>query len=231
MLSRTIAALSVVMLLACERQQPLAQLQKQLNKFPEYSIALNDMKEEGNFIRHYYHQYKITVLKTVGSNDYQQVLSDWLTVTADFYRKHTGNLGMVLATKDGNNQAQPPGYNYVGNPQYGRWVENNNGTSFWEFYGKYALLSSMFGMMGRPVYHDDYRSYRHNRERGRSYYGRNGEFGSTGTETRKQHKNFYQRRQQRERLKRQAFGQRVRNRATRSHHSGFRRRSFGGFGK
>lgn len=227
----TILTLSIVVIVACEKRQPLAQLQDKLKQFPEYSIALNDMREEGNFFRHYYHQYQITVLKTAGGNDYQQVISDWLTVTADFYRKHRGNLGMVLATKDGDGQAQPPGYNYVGNPQYGRWVTGSNGTSFWEFYGKYALLSSMFGMMSRPIYRDDYRAYRDNRDRGRSYYGRRGEFGSTGSETRKQHKNFYQRRQQRERLKRQAFGQRVTNRATRSHHSGFRRRSFGGFGK
>lgn len=218
---------------ACEPRNPLASLQQKLERFPEYAIMLNDMRREGNFFSNYFHQYKIVVNSNKDAAAHEQLLSDWLPVSAAFYRQHANNLGMVLVAKtaggEKSNIPQPPGYQYLGNPQYGRWVERD-GTSFWEFYGKYALLSSVFGMLHHPIYYRDYNVYRDHHRRGRPYYGSRGQFGSNGSETRKKHSNFFQRRQRRENLRRQAFGQRVRQRATRSHHSGFRRGGWG-FGK
>ena len=218
---------------ACQPSNPLLSLQKKLDRFPEYAIILNDMRYEGNFFTDYFHQYKIIVNSDKDSANHEQALSDWQRVSSTFFRQHVNNLGMVLASKtvggDKSSVPQPPGYQYIGNQQYGRWVERD-GTSFWEFYGKYALISSLFGMMHRPVYYNDYNTYRDYRRRNRPYYGNRNQFGSNGSQTRKQHGNFFQRRQRRETARRQAFGQRVSNRATRSHNSGFRRRGWG-FGK
>lgn len=224
----------VLLLAGCKPQSPLERLQKHLQVFPEYSIILNDMRKEGNFFPDYSHQYKVVVLKEKDTASYQEETTDWLTVPRVFYLNHTGNLGMVLAAKGGDGKksdtAQPPGYQYVGNSRYGHWVDRGGG-SFWAFYGQYSFIKNTFGMMHRPVQRDDYDAYRRNQRQGRSYYGKSGEFGSTGTETQKSHRNFYQRRQRKENMRRQAFSDRVKQRATRSHHSGFRRRSFGGFGK
>lgn len=218
---------------ACQPRDPVLRLQKKLDSFPEYAIILNDMRYEGNFFTDYFHQYKIVVNKSKDTADHEQVLSDWQRVSNTFFRQHANNLGMVLAAKtvggEKSSIPQPPGYQYIGNQQYGRWVERD-GTSFWEFYGKYALISSLFGMMHSPFYRHDYNVFRDHHRRGRAYYGRRNQFGSNGTETRKKHANFFQRRQRRETVRRQAFGQRVSSRATRSHHSGFRRRGWG-FGK
>lgn len=229
--------IAIALLSACQPHDPVLRLQKKLDRFPEYAIILNDMRSEGNFFTDYFHQYKIIANKDRDAAAHEQVLSDWQRVSPSFYRQHADNLGMVLAAKTiGGEQSsvpQPPGYQYIGNQQYGRWVERD-GTSFWEFYGKYALISSVFGMMHSPFYRHDYDVFRDRHRRNLPYYGkRNGkrnEFGSHGTETRKRHANFFQRRQQRTAMRRQAFSRRVSTRATRSHHSGFRRGGWG-FGK
>ena len=217
---------------ACQTATPLVRLQKELEKYPAYSVILHDMRAGGNFLSSYQHQYKVVV--HANNEEIQQAVSKWQYVSKQFYRQHLGNLGMTLVAKnqDGevNKTAQPAGYQYVGNSRYGQWVERD-GTSFWEFYGKYALISGIFGMMSRPVYRADHRSYLDSRRRGQSFYGRKGEYGSNGSVTKKSHPSFFQRQRQREVTRKRAFGQRVRGRATRSHHSGFRRRSFGGFGK
>ena len=106
---------------------------------------------------------------------------------------------MALVAKseqDGvNNTPHPPGYHYVGNPSYGRWTDRG-GTSFWEFYGQYALMSHLLGWgggfgMSRYDY-DDYRSYRRDQ---RPYYGRNREYVTQGSVTQKQKPSTFQRRQ------------------------------------
>ena len=50
----------------------------------------------------------------------------------------------------------------IGNPAYGRWV-NNDGISFWEFYGMYSMFNNIFGT--RHVYFNDW-----DRHRPYSYY-------------------------------------------------------------
>lgn len=34
----------------------------------------------------------------------------------------------------------------VGNPAYGSWRQNSNGTSFWAWYGMYSMFNNVFGM-------------------------------------------------------------------------------------
>ncbi len=227
------AILPVLLAAACQPRDPVLQLQKKLDRFPEYAIILNDMRHEGNFFTDYFHQYKVIVNENKDVAAHEQVLSDWQRVSTGFYRKHANNLGMVLAAKtvggEKSNIPQPPGYQYIGNQQYGRWVERD-GTSFWEFYGKYALISSVFSMMHSPFYRHDYHVFRDRQRRNLPYYGKRNEFGSNGAETRKRHANFFQRRQRRENMRRQAFSRRVSGRTTRSHSSGFRRGGWG-FGK
>jgi len=49
----------VILAAACAAPPPLARLQDTFKDYREYSISLGDMKEEGNFFKEYYHQYKI----------------------------------------------------------------------------------------------------------------------------------------------------------------------------
>lgn len=158
-----------------------------LSGYTTFSIMLADMDVDGVFFKEYRHQYRILKEK----NDvFTQSNTGWVVVSEEFYKQNKNNLGMVMAAKGNagkvNKEVSPPGYaNYVGNPKYGQWRERSNGTSFWEFYGKYAMLSTVFNMFNRPVYRNYYDDYRGNYYgSGRTYYGsRNGRsyYGSNST--------------------------------------------------
>ena len=162
------------------QKTPVDRMIRDMNDIDAYSIILYDMDQQGAIFKDYMHRYRI--VKT-NNGEVEEEITDWEEVQEDFFRKHADHMGMEIAAKSEDGEisktASPPGYsNYVGNPQYGRWV-NNNGGSFWEFYGKYALLSSLFNMSAFPVqrnYYDDYRG---------SYYGRRPYYGpNSGTGTR-----------------------------------------------
>ena len=42
-------------------QNPVEKIQRELKNEKEYTIILNDMREEGNFFPSYYHQYRIDI--------------------------------------------------------------------------------------------------------------------------------------------------------------------------
>lgn len=229
--------LSFYIFSACGGSSALKDVEKDLAKYPEYSIILQDMKIEGNFFKEYYQRYKIVYADQVAGQDslsYFTSTTDWLRVSEKEYRRHEPFLGMVLAakTRDGNviDTEQPPGYQYVGNPRYGHWRSDSHGNSFWAFYGKYALLSQAFGMFSRPVYRNDWNDYRRYRERGEPYFGKNREYGTYGSRTKKTNPTFFQRRQAREQARKQSFMNKVKQRTRRSNMSGTRSRSRG-FGK
>lgn len=147
-------------------------------------ILIRDMATQRNFTillldmdfneakSQYLHKYQIITVvgETINSKE-----TPWQTVNDTFFDANVNNMGMELASKkDGklSKIAAPPGYsNYVGNKQYGQWKERD-GNRFWEFYGKYALMSSMFRMTMYPVRYSYWNDYNRNYYgRGRSYYG------------------------------------------------------------
>ena len=151
---------------------PVDKMISDMSNINAYSIILYDMDVQGTFFKDYLHQYRI--IKTENDQVDEEV-TRWIEVSEDFFRRHQEHLGMEIAAKDeeGNitKTASPPGYSsYVGNPQYGHWV-NQGGDTFWEFYGKYALLSSMFNMMSFPVRRSYFDTYRDD------YFGRRPYFG------------------------------------------------------
>ncbi len=204
---------------------PVERLKKSLKHSTDYSIILEDMKESGNFIPSYSHKYRII-------NGEQNSVTSWLQVPEKYYRKTSSLLGMAIAGKaDGKeiNSAAPPGYQYVGNSKYGQWRQDHRGSSFWEFYGKYALFSTLLGTWNRPIYRNDYQSYRNNRSQGNHFFGRNNQYGTNGSVTKKNKPNFYARKQARQKMRTSSFNNRVSKRIGRTR-TGFRGRA-GGFGK
>jgi len=109
---------------------------------------------------------ELNAIRVAASNEmFNDALSDPVNVLADL---SGGALPRVAAlskeaTLAANGAADlGVGSQLVGNPNYGRWQSGSNGSSFWEFYGKYALFSSL---IGRPY------SYGYwSRNRDYSYY-------------------------------------------------------------
>ncbi len=207
-------------------------------QYPEYSIVLSDMSTEGNFFPEYYHKYRVVIGSKNSPADtaltYSTFDTDWTRVDENTYRKYYDYLGMVILSKseDGSiaTTAYPPGYQYVGNPRYGHWRRDGSGNSFWEFYGKYAFFSSMFGLHNRPIYRNDWDNYRTYRRAGRPYYGYNNSYGTNGKYTKRTHPAFYTRQKQKIAAKKSRFSDKVKKRMQRSKMSSTRRRS-SGFGK
>lgn len=202
-----------------EVTDPLIKIKMGLKKSLNYSIILEDMKEEGTFSSKYFHKYRI-IENAKGKT------TDWLQVNKSSYQKNVNYLGMsIFAKKDGKiiEGINPAGYQYVGDPKYGRWT-NRGGTSFWEFYGQYAMLRTLFGGWYSPIGFDDFDSYKRYRRKNRysAYYGRNKRYGTYGKLARRTRPNFFTR-------NKSSFRNKFSSRIGRSN-SGFRGRS-GGRGK
>ena len=207
---------TLLFIAACDTTTPLERLQTQLEEYPEYSVTLQDMREDG-----FFHQYGVVIgARQAGTEDlvYRDSILDWQEVSRQTYDQYRPHLGMVILSKgpDGvvDQTQHPPGYKQVGNERYGRWRDDGGGRSFWEFYGQYALLSHIIGGFGRPVYRNDWNGYRNARGRGQTYYGPSGEYGSTGSVTRQTNPNFFRRQQTRQAARSRSFGDRVRSRMT-----------------
>jgi hypothetical protein len=224
---RKVLTIALLLLLAgCGADStPLSDIEGALKNVGSYSIILEDMKEEGNFFKDYYHKYRIL-------QEDKASTTDWLKVPEDVYRANEALLGMAIAgKKDGEElpAAAPPGYQYVGDPRYGSWRTDSSGRTFWAFAGGMALGRMMD--MGRypPIYQRDYDAYRSYRARKTPYFGRNKQYGTYGTVTQKTRPDFYARRMAREAQKKSSFAKKVSQRTGRTK-TNFRGRS-GGRGK
>jgi len=176
-------------------KNPVDEYITKLDKEKTFSIVLHDMDFDDD---NYKHKYKI-ITNLTDSVKRKEEITAWKNVSEEYFMKNENNLGMELISKNEEGKISkipaPPGYsNYVGNKQYGQWQTNSSGQSFWAFYGQYAFMSSMFGMMSTPVYRNGYNDYRSNYYGRRPYYGQNGRtYGTYGTATKSSNPNFFQR--------------------------------------
>ncbi len=217
------------------KKSPIDVLIRDMDKEPTFSIVLHDMDVQGNFSKSYMHKYKI--IKEKDSVPYEEY-TDWMEVKEDFFWKNENNMGMELASKgeDGkiSKVAQPAGYGrYVGNPRYGRWERGSNGESFWSFYGKYAMMRSLFNLGSRSIYRRDYRDFTTNYRGRKPYYGGSSSkpmFGTNSSHTKSSRPDFFERRQQKQGFKRSSSSRRSRSSSRYNSRSSYRSRG-GGFGK
>lgn len=159
-------------------QNPVDTLIKQMDAQEDFTIILYDMAEEsGLFSSTYKHMYKVVKPGKDDEGKPESALTDWKEVSKDFFALHESDMGMEIASKAAgklSKQTAPPGYsNYVGNKQYGQWETRSDGSSFWAFYGQYAFMSSMLGLVAGPIHRSSYTDYNRNyRGTNRPYYGK-----------------------------------------------------------
>ncbi len=155
------------------QKNPVDDLIKKLSPEKNFSIILLDMDSRSG---KYFHKYNVIIEKT---DTVLADATDWQEVPDTYFSYNVDNMGMEIASKkDGkvSKVAAPAGYNnYVGNERYGQWRQRD-GNSFWEFYGRYAFMSSMFNMMSYPARRSYYNDYH-----GGGYYGSRPYYGPSGT--------------------------------------------------
>ena len=118
-------------------------------------IILTDMSKKNEECTH---TYKTVLVEQVpnppGGESAQQpelkTSEETKSVPCSLYKQQEQNLGMAVSSKPAGafydefkKVAGPPGYSYIGNPQYGEW-RRSGGQSFWVFYGQYALMRDLF---------------------------------------------------------------------------------------
>ncbi len=221
----SILALMLVAGCKSDTRLPIEALKNSMKNEPTCSIILENMKEEGNFIKSYFHKYRVVDTK-------DGYTTDWLKVPENYFRQNEQLLGMSLfSKKDGKIETNPapPGYHFVGDRKYGQWRTDSYGNRFWVFYGQYRLLTDFMGGWYRPVYHRDFDSYQVFKKRNVPYFGTNNQYGSTGKVVKQVKPSFYERRMAKERARKASFTDKVSKRIGRTRTS-FRSRS-GSWGK
>lgn len=197
-------------------KNPVDILIRDMSSEKNFTIILHDMDyDEGS--DKYFHQYQV-LLEKANPDTLLETITDMKEVSATYFEEHQNDMGMELASKaDGKltKAVSPPGYsNYIGNEKYGHWRKDNSGNSFWEFYGKYAFMSSMFRLAFAPAYYSVYSPwYTGYRGYGRPYYGTYGGrnyYGTNSTYSSKARSNS------RWQKKPQTFKDRVRSRVKQS---------------
>ena len=143
------------------QKQPIDDLIKQYSQHQNYQIILYDMDYD-EASDQYRHQYEVQYEPLENPDTLLSDIGEFTTVSDTYFNQHVDDMGMALVSKtDGELEkaAAPPGYSrYVGNERYGQWRTDNSGNRFWEFYGKYAFMRSMFGFYSpvRYGYWNDY---------------------------------------------------------------------------
>lgn len=178
--------------------------QKKYVSMDTYNQVISKLGEEGGIIsrgsdfevwvegidieEHFYHKYMVV------END-KEDLTDWVEVSEDVYEAHEDNLNMSILSKPFGyyeeevlKVATPPGYDKVGNPKYGQWVENRQtGEREWSFFQKYLFWHMVLNGIGpRHNYYTygRWNDWNSNYRGRRAYYGSGGgDFGSAGRTT------------------------------------------------
>ena len=81
-------------------------------------------------------------------DEFDRALSDPLNVLADLSDGQLPRVDSISAgaSRSANSAADfGPGSQLVGNPNYGQWQSRSDGTSFWVWYGQFALMRDLLG--------------------------------------------------------------------------------------
>jgi hypothetical protein len=131
----------------------------------DYTITLAGLKAErwqptGDLL--YWHRYRMIWQAPQGP---QADSTPWRRIPREQYDEETPLEGLAVAARqDGRSLDGPvaPEMAFVGNDRYGHWSRSPGGDSFWEWYGKYALMRDLMGTSHRPlvIHRTEYNTYR-----------------------------------------------------------------------
>ncbi len=170
----------------------------------DYNYIISKVGEEGGIISRgsyyevwiegidvdesYYHKYLVV-------EDEKRNRGDWEEVDGKFYDANEKNLNMSILTKpigkyeeEVIKTAMPPGFDKVGDPRYGKWVDDRStGERQWSFFQKYLFWNMILngrGFGGNYYSYGRWNDWNTNYRGRRPYYGHGaGDFGSGGRST------------------------------------------------
>jgi hypothetical protein len=213
---------------------PVDAMRRSLDRYPEYSVILNDMNSKGLFFHDYFHRYRVIFPESgqkSGDGEqpkFTQKMTDWVKVNEGTFNKYRDALGMVILAKkpDGtiDTTPQPPHFQFVGDPRFGRWETDSKGSNSWAWFATGMVASRLMEGLFDTRSQVDYRhwqDYNNSRKAGSPYYGSKDpqgrpQYGTQGTVTQKSNPGFFEQQQTRMAEKKESFGQKVESRMGRS---------------
>lgn len=110
----------------------------------------------------------VAIARAAEMDAFNDALTDPINVLADM----SPTLARVHIPDDAD-KGLGASQHLVGNPAYGQWQTDSNGSSFWAWYGQYALLNQMVGGVGDALERKNRRYDRSTwyERRSPSYYG------------------------------------------------------------
>jgi hypothetical protein len=207
------------------------------------------MDARGLFTKDYFHRYRLLFVNSARMNqgshpEMGQKLTDWVKVDKKTFEQYQDALGMAILTKkpDGSVDSvpQPPAFQYVGDPRFGKWQQDDSGNRVWAWIAASAVLSEVIDEIGdaferkKPrIRHEDWQDYRKSTSRGEPWYGRRDnrgqpQFGTKGQTIKKSNPGFFERQQARMAQRKETFAGKVESRMGRTRVTGGRPSS-GGF--
>lgn len=193
--------ITALLLFGCSDSVPVEEIEKSLRNAPSYSIILEDMEEEGDILKSYFHKYRIV-------QENKRGISRWYEVPKDYYMANEAFLGMVIAGKNGGeivSSAVPLAYQYVGDARYGRWRDDDQ----WEFDRESPFFDELDIDLSFPIYRKDYKAYKRSKLRKVPFFGSHKEYGTRGAVTKKKNPGFFERHKAKERAKKASFSEKV----------------------
>jgi hypothetical protein len=216
---------------------PVDAMRRSLDRYPEYSVILNDMSSKGLLFHDYFHRYRVIFPESGqksgegGEPKFTQKMTSWVKVDEATYNKYKDSLGMVLLAKkaDGtiDTVPQPPLFQLIGDPRFGKWETDDKGNNAWAWLATGMMASRLLEGLGGSydsrgqVDYRHWQDYSNSRRSGTPYYGSKDpqgrpQYGTQGTVTQKSNPGFFEQQQARMAEQKASFGQKVESRMGRS---------------
>lgn len=134
-----------------------------------------------------------SIANAAGNSEFNMALTDPLNVLSDM---SGGKLPRVGAGSAKETEKENGAASYgrasalVGNPNYGGWQSQSNGTSIWAFYGQYRLFSDLLSGPVSYGHWSRHRDYSYYNDTGRKYYSSPGQRNTAESTQRNAKKRF-----------------------------------------
>jgi len=155
------------------------------------SVILIDVHSTGFLIKTYYHKYKLVH----GFQTFEELI---VRTSSAFKEKNKENIGMSIFRRyEKNNRTEtnplPPGALFIGDKNFGSWVNQDSGDKRWEFYRVYRYIPKYLGWIDFKPTYKFYQKLLLHKNQNKPFYGFNDEFGVNGSLTKKAFPNYFKR--------------------------------------
>ncbi len=155
------------------------------------SVVLTDIHSTGFIIKTYYQKYKVIY----GFQSYEEII---IRTSRSFMERNIPYIGMSVLRRHRNNEEDsftplPPGSVFVGDKNFGTWVNTKSGKKKWRFFRVYRQIPKYLGWNDYTPTLNTFHQIQRHIIQDKPYFGENQEFGSNGTITQQAFPKYFER--------------------------------------